>query len=85
MHLRDSPPRTIASETALLETDPKVIGEIKYKPSIEKDSEMTRHKEVESKDDHNIKFNWKTGAQLSDDYKKYHAQFLNMLDTIQSM
>lgn len=45
-HITDSRAHIFATEAALLETDPEIIGTVHYKQLLESDSNMTRHKDV---------------------------------------
>lgn len=70
----DSPIRIIATEAALLKTDPEVIRAAHYKRSVGGDTQMTHEKDVEARDDQNLKLDWWSEVQLSDDYGEIRDQ-----------
>lgn len=69
-HLTDSPAGIVATETALLETNPQTVGAVQYKLLIHRDTQMTRLKDVEPKDGQKFKLDWKSKFQPSDEYAK---------------
>lgn len=81
----DSLTRIMTIEVALRETNPETIGAKHYKLSIDRDTYMMRNKDVEAKDDHNLKLDWKNEAQLSNDYARYCDAFLSVLRKFQFM
>lgn len=54
-HLTNSLANNIATETALPENDLKTKCTPRYKPSVDRDTQLTRLQDVEAKDGHNIK------------------------------
>lgn len=53
-HVADSPTDFITTEAALLVSDPEIVGALHYNPAVDRDTEMTRLKDEEAKDDHNL-------------------------------
>lgn len=52
-YVTNGPGHIIATETALLAARSEIIGAARYKPSVNRDNQMTRGKGVKAKDDHN--------------------------------
>lgn len=82
-HLTDSSAHISTTKAALLSTDLETIGAAHYKPSVDRDTQMTRHNGVEARDDQTLKLDWNSEMQPSDDYAKYHEQLLDMLSVFQ--
>lgn len=80
----DSLALVVATEAALLETNPEILGAGHHEPSADKNTQITHQKKREASDDQNLRLDWKSEVQLSDDSKKYH-DFLNMLSDFQFM
>lgn len=55
-HIEDEPARIIAREAALLYPDPKTIGSLHFKLSVDRDTHSTRQKNVKLNKDQNFKF-----------------------------
>lgn len=85
VHVVDSLALIIATEAALLETNADIISAAHYKPSVCRETQITRHKDVGGKDDHKFMLDWKSEVQLLDDYTEYHDKFLKMLSKFWSM
>lgn len=49
--LTDSLALFIEAEAASLEMDIEIVGAAHYKPLVDKDTQMPRHKDLEAKDD----------------------------------
>lgn len=54
----------IATGEVLLVTDLEIVVVVHCKPSVDKDTQKRRHKEVKAKNDHNLKLSWKRESQL---------------------
>lgn len=50
-HVTDSPASIIATEAALQNTDLKTTGAMQFKPSKDKDTQMTCHKDMKARND----------------------------------
>lgn len=61
------PAHITRNEAALLETDAELVGSVYLKPSIDRDTQMPRHKKVEAEDDQKLKLDRKGKVQLLDD------------------
>lgn len=68
VQVADSPAHITATEAALQKPNPKTIGAVHYKPSVARSTKMTRHKDVQAKDERKLKLNWKGSAQRSHKY-----------------
>lgn len=55
VHKTASEAPIIAAEAALLESNPQAVGAVLYQPSIDRDTQMLRHEDLEAKDGHNLK------------------------------
>lgn len=55
-----------------------------YKPSVDKDTQMSRHKAVELHEDEKLKVDRREEIQLLDEYTWYGKQGLEMLTKFQS-
>lgn len=82
-HVMNSPVLIYATEAALLETDPEIVFAVCYKPSKDRDVQMTRHKDLEAEDDHKRNCDWKSQAQHLHDYAEYRNNFLDMHSAFQ--
>lgn len=82
-HVTNSSVLFIATEATPLKSDAERTGAMHYKQSVDRDTQMTRYKDVEAKDDLNLKLDWKSKTQLSDDYAEYRDQLLSMLSEFQ--
>lgn len=58
-HVTDSSAHIIVTKAALLEADPESKDTVRYKPLMYRDIQMTCHKNVEARDDPNLKLYWK--------------------------
>lgn len=54
-HVANSLARITTTQAALLESDLEIIDAVSYKLLVERGTQMTRHKDVEAKDDHYLK------------------------------
>lgn len=79
------PSHIVATETAFLETVPKTIGAVHYRPSVDRDTQETRHKEVEARDDENLRLHWDSKVQPSNEYAEYRDQLPNILSKVRSL
>lgn len=70
-HVADCPVRIFATETALLKNDPKTIGAVQYKPLVGKNTHITDHKDLKAKNARNLKLDWKSKTQPSNEYAEY--------------
>lgn len=73
------PAYNISTEATLPETDPETIDGVHYKPSIERDTYMARHKEVEANDDKQHAPDCKNKVHLFFEYMEHRDQLLNAL------
>lgn len=60
VHVTDSLAHFIATEAALLEASPETIDAVHYKPSVDKDTQMTHHNDAEAKYDRNFNLSLKS-------------------------
>lgn len=72
-------------EATFLESELDTAAAVHYKPSVDRNTQMSRHKAVEQHDDEKVKHDWKEKVQLSDIYAGYSKQLPDMLTKIQSM
>lgn len=63
-HVAAGPAHIIAHEVALLKIDPETIGAEHYKPSVNKDTQMTGHDDVEARSEQKLNLDWKSEVQL---------------------
>lgn len=84
-HVTDSPANIIATKFALPGHDPKTIDALHCKPSVDKDTQTSRHKDVKAKDGHNANLVWKREAYMSSDYAEYSTDVLSMLREFRAM
>lgn len=57
--LTDSTSHIIVTKAALLETEPETIGAEHFKLFLDRDTQMTRHKDVEARDNKNSRLDWR--------------------------
>lgn len=61
-HVMDSLAHIIATEAALLKADPETVGEVCYKFSMHRDTQMTHCEDAETKDDQKLKVGCRSKA-----------------------
>lgn len=54
-HVSESPPNIIATDAAVLESDPEAIGAVIYKPPVDRDTHVAHHNDMEAKHDSCLK------------------------------
>lgn len=69
-HVTNSLALLVTTEAALLQTSPGTVGALHYKPSVDRETQITRDKDVDVRADQNVKFERKSEVRLSNEYAK---------------
>lgn len=77
--------RTIATTSVLLEPVKEAIDVVQYKRSVDKNTHMTRRKELKENEKSHLKHDCKSWIYLPDKYDEYYKYFLSMRCTLESM
>lgn len=61
------------------------VAAVRYKPPVERDTQMSRRKAVKLRDGKNLNQNWKDEVQVWHEYAGYREQYLDVLTKFQSI
>lgn len=78
----DKARKIVPTNVSLVESKPDKVTAMHVKPSVERDTQMLRHRVVPQHDDEKLRDNWKEEIQVWDEYACYGEQFLDMLTKI---
>lgn len=84
-NVTDISAHVIVTETSLPTVNAETIVAMQHKPSTDRTTQMTCHKDAEEKNDQMLKTKWRLKAQLFDEYSEYCNQLLSNLHEFQSM
>lgn len=81
----DSPKLATPTEATLIESEPDTQATVHDKPSVNKDTLMSRHKAIECHDNEKLNNDWNDKVELFDKYGGFRKQFMGMFTEFYSM